>query len=52
MTKEEATEKYRNNDYSCAGYFCTVATTCYEPEEQERICVRCIMERESRHEVS
>lgn len=25
----------------CPGGFCTVATTCYEPQEKEEICSRC-----------
>lgn len=29
-------------DHKCPGYFwCTVATTCYESHERERMCLRC-----------
>ena len=29
-------------NHKCPGYFfCTVATTCYEPHTRERMCLRC-----------
>lgn len=45
MSKQEAEEMYDSHNYSCGGYFCTVATTCYEPEKKREICVSCIMDR-------
>ena len=36
---------YETKAYSCGGYMCTVATTCYEPEEQKKICTGCLKSR-------
>lgn len=36
---------YEHKAYNCAGYMCTVATTCYEPEEEKRICTGCLKSR-------
>ena len=36
---------YKRKAYSCGGYMCTVATTCYEPEKKAEICKRCITRR-------
>lgn len=36
---------YEKHSYSCGAYMCTVATTCYEPDEQKRICCKCLKDR-------
>lgn len=36
----------------CPGrYFCTVASTCYEPHERERICLKCWLDHMRENEV-
>lgn len=36
---------YEKDDYTCNGYCCVVATTHYEPDEEKKICSRCLGDR-------
>ncbi len=42
---EKVEEIYRQKKYSCAGYMCVVATTCYSEEEKKKICCQCLKNR-------